>query len=90
MIGSAALPQAKEEIWAYTTPKLNEAISTLVVSLDGAFILMREEGYREAMVGNISLYDVTGKRQHNDLYRRSPLNMEKALFYSVWKKKSAR
>ena len=53
-VGSIA--QAKEEIWAYTPPKLNEAISTLVVSLDGAFILMREEGYREAMVGNISLY----------------------------------
>jgi len=25
---------------------------------------MRQDGYREAMVGNISLYDVTGKRQH--------------------------
>jgi len=25
---------------------------------------MRDNGYREAMVGNISLYDVTGKRLH--------------------------
>ncbi len=61
-VGSIA--QAKEELWTYATPELNEAISTVVVSLDGAFILMREEGYREAMVGNISLYDVTGERQH--------------------------
>ena len=25
---------------------------------------MREEGYREAMVGNLSLYDVEGNRRH--------------------------
>ena len=61
-VGSIA--QAKEEIWEYATPTLNEAISTVVVSLDGAYILMRDDGYREAMVGTISLYDVTGKRQH--------------------------
>jgi hypothetical protein len=59
-----AIAQAKEEIWEYATPDLDEAITTIVVSLDGAYILMREDGYREAMVGNISLYDVTGKRQH--------------------------
>ncbi len=44
----------------------------MVVSLDGAFILMREEGYREAMVGNISLYDVTGKRQHTVYLGEAP------------------
>ena len=69
-VGSIA--QAKEEIWDYATPTLNEAISTVVVSLDGAFILMREEGYREAMVGNISLYDVTGKRQHTIYLGEAP------------------
>ena len=51
---------------------MNEAISIVVVSLDGAFILMREEGYREAMVGNISLYDVTGKRQHTIYLGEAP------------------
>ena len=69
-VGSIA--QAKEEVWDYATPTLNEAISTVVVSLDGAFILMREEGYREAMVGNISLYDVTGKRQHTVYLGEAP------------------
>lgn len=69
-VGSIA--QAKEEVWTYTTPKLNEAISTVVISLDGAYILMREEGYREAMVGNISLYDVTGKRQHTVYLGEAP------------------
>ena len=69
-VGSIA--QAKEEIWEYATPTLNEAISTVVVSLDGAYILMRDDGYREAMVGNISLYDVTGKRQHTIYIGEAP------------------
>jgi hypothetical protein len=69
-VGSIA--QAKEERWEYATPKLNEAISTIVVSMDGAFILIREDGYREAMVGNISLYDVTGKRQHTIYIGEAP------------------
>ncbi|MCK5354060.1 MAG: ISKra4 family transposase, partial [Methyloprofundus sp.] len=69
-VGSIA--QAKEQIWEYETPKIDEAISTVVVSLDGAYILMREEGYREAMVGNISLYDVTGKRQHTIYIGEAP------------------
>lgn len=69
-VGSIA--QAKEEIWEYATPLLNEAITTAVVSLDGAYVLMREDGYREAMVGNISLYDVTGKRQHTIYIGEAP------------------
>ncbi len=69
-IGSIA--QAKEEVWEYETPELNEAITTIVISLDGAYILIREEGYREAMVGNISLYDVTGKRQHTVYIGEAP------------------
>ncbi len=69
-VGSIA--QAKEEIWEYDTPELNAAISTVVVSLDGAYILMREDGYREAMVGNLSLYDVTGKRQHTTYIGEAP------------------
>lgn len=69
-VGSIA--QAKEERWEYDTPPLKEAISTIVFSLDGAYVLMREEGYREAMVGNISLYDMTGKRQHTVYLGEAP------------------
>jgi hypothetical protein len=36
----------------------------VVLSLDGAYLLMANDGYREAMVGNISLYDCQGERQH--------------------------
>ena len=66
------IAQAKEELWDYAIPSLNGAITTIVVSLDGAYILMREDGYREAMVGNISLYDVTGKRQHTVYIGEAP------------------
>ena len=69
-VGSIA--QAKEEVWEYTTPSLDEAITTIVVSLDGAYVLMRDDGYREAMVGNISLYDVTGKRLHTIYIGEAP------------------
>jgi len=69
-VGSIA--QAKEELWEYETPALDEAIATIAVSLDGAYVLMREDGYREAMVGNISLYDITGKRQHTIYIGEAP------------------
>ena len=66
------IAQAKEEIWEYDIPPLNEAITTVVVSLDGAYVLMRDDGYREAMVGNISLYDVTGERLHTVYIGEAP------------------
>jgi hypothetical protein len=64
--------QAKEELWDYDIPSLNEAITTIVVSLVGAYVSMRDEGYREAMVGNISLYDVNGTRQHTVYIGEAP------------------
>lgn len=60
-----AIVSAKEESWEYVTPQLDEAIASVVISMDGAYLLMREDGYREAMVGAISLYDVKGERQHS-------------------------
>ena len=51
---------------------LDKAITTIVVSLDGAYILIRDDGYREAMVGNISLYDVSGERQHTIYIGEAP------------------
>ena len=68
----ASIAAAKEEVWEYETPQLDKAIETIVFSLDGAFVPLRASnesdgetgGYREAMVGNISLYDIDGERQH--------------------------
>jgi len=61
-VGSVAL--AKEQDWHYITPKLNEPVKTVSIGVDGTCLLLCKEGYREAMVGTISLYDDDGKRQH--------------------------
>ena len=56
---------AKEQDWEYEMPKLSVPIATVVVSLDGAMIPMADsEGYREEMVGTLSLYDPEGERAH--------------------------
>jgi hypothetical protein len=61
-VGSVAL--AKPEDWHYTTPKLNEQVKTVTIGVDGTSMLLCKDGYREAMVGTISLYDTQGERQH--------------------------
>ena len=58
----ATIAQSTEETWEYNTPELSEPVSTVGISLDGAYVLMHEEGYREAMVGSISLFDKNGDR----------------------------
>jgi hypothetical protein len=67
-----AIASAKEEIWEYTIPKLDEAIASIAISLDGAYLLLREDGYREAMVGAISLYNPKGERQHSIYIGEAP------------------
>ena len=61
-VGNVAL--AKQESWHYTTPKFNEPIKTISIGIDGTCMLLCKDGYREAMVGTISLYNLDGKRQH--------------------------
>jgi hypothetical protein len=38
-------------------------VATVGIGLDGTCMLIGEEGYREAMVGTLSLYDSEGERQ---------------------------
>lgn len=78
---------AKEEVWEYALPDMEEPITTAVFSMDGAYLLMANEGYREALVGNISLYDCEGKRQHT-IYLFERLNMEKPNLRNVMREKS--
>lgn len=62
VIGSIA--EATEEEWMYATPEQKEPVATVAISLDGTCVLMRKDGYREAMTGNISLYNKQGERLH--------------------------
>ncbi len=66
------IAQAKEERWDYAPPKLDKAISMIGISLDGAYVLTVNDGYREAMVGTIALYDNKGDRQDTIYVAASP------------------
>jgi hypothetical protein len=59
-----SIVQAKEETWHYATPRLTIPVHTVAISLDGTCMVLCEEGYRQAMVGTISLYDRHGERLH--------------------------
>ena len=59
-----SIVQAKEESENYAPPEMDSKITTVGIGLDGTCMLMCEEGWREAMVGMISLYDGEGERQH--------------------------
>jgi hypothetical protein len=49
---------------------------------------MRDDGFREAMVGTISLYDITGKRQHTVYIGEAP-EYGKGTFFQRLKKEIA-
>jgi hypothetical protein len=59
-VGSIAL--LKEEDWHYQTPKLSMPVATVSIGMDGTCLLLCEGGFRQAMVGTISLYDQGGER----------------------------
>jgi hypothetical protein len=64
--------QAKEEQWHYATPELDEPARTIGVGLDGTCLLLVEDGYRQAMVGTLSLYDRSGERLHTIYVAAAP------------------
>lgn len=64
-IAVAAIARAKEEKWNFDIPQLNAPVATIGISLDGTCMLMCDSGWREAMVGSLSLYDERGRRMHS-------------------------
>jgi hypothetical protein len=60
----AAAVLAKEEEWSYALPKFEEAPATVAISLDGTCLHLREDGWRETMVGTLAFYDREGERLH--------------------------
>jgi hypothetical protein len=69
-VGAIAL--LKEEDWHYHTPKLAMPVATVSIGIDGTCLLLCEGGFRQAMVGTISLYDMLGERQHTIYVGASP------------------
>ena len=58
------IAEAQEAHWEYAPPELDRAVATVAISLDGAMLAMKEAGWREAMVGSVSLYAPDGERLH--------------------------
>ena len=68
----SAIVQNKENTWDYDLPELKGEISTVVVSMDGAMLPTCKEGWRESMVGAITLYDDQNTRQHTIYIGEAP------------------
>jgi len=69
-VGSMA--QAADEAWTYETPKPDAPVKTVAIGVDGAHMLMVQDGWRQAMVGTIALYDRLGERLHTTYIGASP------------------
>jgi hypothetical protein len=68
-VGSIAIE--KQFDWNYI-PDVTDEVSTVSIGMDGAMMLMRDDGYRQAMSGTIALYNSNGKRLHTNYVAGSP------------------
>jgi len=68
----AAVALLKEESWHYSTPKLEETVASVSIGIDGTCVLMHDDGWRQAMVGSLALYDPQGERLHTTYVAATP------------------
>lgn len=68
----AHIVENKQAVWEYDLPKLDASITTVAISLDGVMLPTCDEGWRESMVGTLSLYDAQGNRQHTIYVGEAP------------------
>ena len=61
-VGSIA--QCYETEWEYDLPEFDRPVHAITLGLDGTCMLMRKDGWREAMCGSIAFYDDQSERLH--------------------------
>jgi len=76
----AAIAKAKDEHLSYARPELPARVATVGLGIDGTCMLFCEDGFRQAMVGTISLFDNTGEQLHT-VCLGSPPEYGKEQFY---------
>jgi Zn-finger protein len=76
---------ASSKEWTYTTGVEPSDVSSIGISLDGTCMLLRQDGWRVAMVGSISLYDRKGERTYTTYIAQSP-EYGKETFYKEFTK----
>ena len=62
----------KQENWNYTIPVSTQEVKSIGASLDGTCMILAQEGYREAMVGTIALYNKAGERLYTQYTATAP------------------
>jgi hypothetical protein len=75
----------KESVWNYEMPRFDEEPATIGLSLDGTCVNIRQDGWRQVMVGTLSLYDNKGERLFTQYLGESPEN-GKERFYNRFSK----
>ena len=81
--------QAKETEWEYALPALDATVASVAVGLDGTCLLLGEDGWRQAMVGTLALFDAAGERLHT-LYVAATPEYGKATFLGRLERELAR
>ncbi len=76
---------AKDESWDYDLPEFSNAVEGISIGLDGTCMLMKNDGWREAMTGTITFYDKFGERMHT-IYTATPPEYGKAEFLKRFEK----
>jgi hypothetical protein len=66
------IAQCHETEWEYEMPEFDRPVHAITLGLDGTCMLMREDGWREAMCGTIAFYDRAGERLHTIYYGTAP------------------
>jgi hypothetical protein len=74
---------AEKKNWNYDIDISNEHVKSIGISLDGTCMLLCNEGYRQAMVGSISLYYYGGERLYTR-YTALPPEYGKEQFYQAF------
>lgn len=68
----ASIVEAKDDVWTYDLPRLGNDVSAIGISIDGTCVNIRHDGWRQAMVGTIALYDSQGERLFTQYLGESP------------------
>ena len=74
---------AEKKNWTYKIEVPQDQVSTVGVSLDGTCMLLCNDGWRQAMVGSISLYDSQEERLYTR-YTALPPEYGKGQFYRAF------
>lgn len=84
----AAIVKEKEQKWSYAERPLPGHVHSVGVGVDGTCVLFCEQGYRQPMVGTISLYNILGERLHT-IYVAAAPEKGKSRFYAKMEREMA-